>query len=265
MSQRPDFIEPPPTTAPPVAPQFSWAKTLEILRRLGAVSILGIISVTIPALGGITLLFFLDHVGNWLKSHQDTGPFIYLAGFALLSGLALLPTYAQAILGGWAFGFAIGFPAALAGLVGGSTIAYIIARRTSGQRVTDLIREYPRLRVVYDTLIGSSFWRALLLVFLLRLPPNAPFAATNLLLAVTRVPPVAYTIGTLMGLAPRTAIVIYVASRLSKLDVSEGLPWGFMIAGVLVSLGVLAIIGMLANRAIKQMTLAQPAPAKVRP
>lgn len=242
--------------APSVNAASSWGKAREVFRRLGAVSILGLISVTIPAIGGFTLLAYVNTVGNWLKSNQSNGPLIYSGGFALLSGLALLPTYAQAILGGWAFGFAVGYPAAMAGLLGGAIIAYFIARMASGRRVTDLIREYPRGRVVYDALVGSGFWRALLLVFLLRLPPSSPFAATNLLLAVTRVGPLAYTIGTVFGLAPRTALVVYWFSHLSKLDMSERLPWGFMILGAAISLAALAVLGLIANHALQQFTKA---------
>jgi hypothetical protein len=57
------------------------------------------------------------------------GVVLYLAAFAVLGGLALLPTYAQSLLGGWAFGFAGGLPVVLAGFAGAALVNYAIAAR----------------------------------------------------------------------------------------------------------------------------------------
>lgn len=248
---------------PPASPPPRQAPTAlnEILRRLGAVSVLGVLSFLIPIVGLATLLWYARTVTEWLHAHQDTGPLIYIGLFALFSGLAILPTHVQAIAGGWAFGFRIGYPAAMLGLTLGALLAYAIARGASGRRVTELIREYPKLRVVYDALIGRGFWKTLLIVTLVRLPPSAPFAASNVLLAATRVPLPIYLLGTILGLAPRTAVVTFVASGLAKLDFTESKPWGLIIAGVLVSLVALGIIGYIANRALTKMTEDQSAVA----
>ena len=75
----------------------------------------------------VLLLGYLSSIGPWLQGLGGRGVAVYVAGFALLGGFALLPTYAPAILGGWAFGDRLGIPAALAGFVCASAIRSGIA------------------------------------------------------------------------------------------------------------------------------------------
>lgn len=233
----------------------------EITKRLGPVALLGVWSAAIPPLGSVALFYFMDQIGAWLRSHESLGVVVYAIGFALLAGLALLPTYASAILGGWAFGMGLGYPAALAGFLGGSLIGYAVAKPTAGERVLALIDERPKWKVVRKALLESGFGRMLLIITLLRLPPNSPFAITNVVLASVRVPLGAYILGTLLGMAPRTAIVLYLAAQISqkfsehaKDAAQAGKPWWYIAAGVVLSILALAVIGLFANRALEKMT-----------
>lgn len=227
---------------------------LATFRRLGPAGPLAVISATLPALGGFALLVTLNPVGEWLRGHELAGWFLYIAGFWLAGGLALLPTNAQAVLGGWAFGVAGGLPAALVGFLGASAIGYATGRWASGERVVGIISEHPRWRAVYDELLRSGPWKTLLIVVLVRLPPNSPFALTNLVLSATRVPPVLYLAGTLIGMAPRAAVAVYIASTLQTLSFDEiQRPW-LLVAGIVVTLAVLAVLGVMANRAIARVT-----------
>jgi uncharacterized membrane protein YdjX (TVP38/TMEM64 family) len=228
-----------------------------VLRRLGPVGPLAVIAATLPAIGGFAVLGTLAVVGPWLREQGPGGILIYIAGFAITSGLAILPTYAQAALGGWTFGFARGLPAALGGFLGGSIIGYVIARRASGQRVTKIIAEHAKWKAVYEALIGGGFFKTLLIVTLIRLPPNSPFAITNLVLAATRVPFSVYVLGTLLGMAPRTAVAALIASQLEQLDFARQ-KW-LLIGGIVVGVIVLAVIGHIGNRAIAGLTGMQKA------
>jgi len=184
----------------------SWnelAETLkEVLTRLGPAAVLGFIAATLPPLGSIALFYYMNDLGAWLRGHGTQGLVYYALGFGLFAGLALLPTYASAALGGWAFGFANGFPAAMSGFVLGSLIGYAIARPTASSRVESLINEKPKWKTVRDSLVGSGFWRTLMIVTLVRVPPNSPFAVTNLVLASVRVPVVPYALGDIAGHGP---------------------------------------------------------------
>jgi len=229
-----------------------------VFKKLGPAGVLGVIALVLPALGGFLLLGSLNIVGPWLQSHGALGIVAYAAAFAVLAGLAILPTYAQAALGGWAFGLTVGFPAALVGFFGGSLIGYAVARRASGERVEKLLAEHPKWRVVRDALVGAGFWKTLLIVTLVRVPANSPFAATNLVMSAMKTPIVPYLIGTLAGMAPRTFLYVYVASLIQgeinrdALDAARPV-WLFPVAVASAVLSIV-IVGWIAQRALKKAT-----------
>lgn len=234
--------------APKPGPRFD-------LRRLGAAGPLALVAAIFPAIGGFVLLGTLDPVGRWLVDIGAAGVVVYAVAFALLSGFALLPTYAQAILGGWAFGFAVGFPAALAGFLGGAAIGYVIARRAASEPVTRMIDEKPRWAAVRDALVGSGPVRTFGIVTLVRLPPNSPFALTNLVMGTTRVAPVPYLLGTLVGLAPRTGVAVYLAAGVKDLMSAEkARPSWLFWSGLAVTVVAVLVIGSIAQRALRRVT-----------
>ena len=204
----------------------------------------------------------MDTISKWLESQGSSGLFIYAACFALSAGLALLPTYAQSILGGWAFGLARGFPAALCGFIFGSLVAYAVARPTASHRVSALIEQHPNWQAVRDALVGGSTLKTLGIVTLLRLPPNSPFALTNLVMASVRVPLWIYMLGTAVGMAPRTFAAVWLGQTLHQQFATfrEGLdapkPWWIFAAGIALTVLVLGVIGYIANKAIERVTKA---------
>ncbi|MBL8746019.1 MAG: TVP38/TMEM64 family protein [Phycisphaerae bacterium] len=237
-----------------------------ILKRLGFASVLAVVAVVLPPLGGFLVLGYMDTIAQWLDSHREYGPAVYACAFAVLAGLALLPTYAQAILGGWAFGIAGGFPAALVGFFGGSLIGYAVARPTASERVTRVIDEQPKWAAVRDALVPAAHdprhgsLRTLGIVTLLRLPPNSPFAITNLVLASVRVPLWIYSVGTIVGMAPRTLAAVWLGDALHGqfASIREGLsapkPWWLFAAMIAGTVVVLGIIGVIANKAVERVT-----------
>ncbi len=238
-----------------------------MIRRAGPASALALGALILPPLGSVVLFTYMNTIGTWLRGHEDIGLVMYAAGFAILSGLALLPTYASAILGGWAFGFALGFPAALAGFLGGALIGYTICRSVSQDRVEKIIAEKPTWKAVRDALVGGGFWRTLGIVALVRVPPNSPFALTNLVMASVKVPPLPFALGTLIGMAPRTGLVLFLAVQLrdglAAADAAkQGQPWWVYAVGIAVTLVVLVVIATIAKHAIARVTGVTPARAK---
>ncbi len=243
-------------TQPPHSPAQD---AIQVVKRLGPASVLALLGATLPALGGITLLYFVKDLGEWLRSHGTEGLLAYAGLFAILSGLALIPTYASSIIGGWAFGLARGISGALAGFVGGSIIAYFIARRTAAARVEGVLRDHPKWTVVRDALVGGGALKTLGIVILLRVPPTSPFAITNLVLASVRVPLWIYVLGTLVGMAPRTAFMVYLASSVRDLrEAAEHPPVWWVAGGAGMFLVVLVVLGRIANTALRKVTGQQP-------
>lgn len=232
-----------------------------LVRTAGSTGPLAVAAATLPAIGGFLLLGTLNPLGMWLREHEMAGVVLYVLGFALLSGLALLPTYAQAILGGWAFGVKVGLPAALLGFVGGSLIMYTIVRIASGERIVDAIDASPKWRTVRMALVGGShgegFWRTTGTVALVRLPPNSPFALTNLVLASVRTPVGPFALGTLVGMAPRTALAVAVASVIEGEFNSEAIeatrPGWFAPVAIGVTLVVFFVLYRIGKRAIEKV------------
>ncbi|MEZ6233781.1 MAG: VTT domain-containing protein [Phycisphaerales bacterium] len=258
-----------PNAAPNAEPHETIAS---VARKLGPVAFLAAFAAFMPAIAGIALLSTLNPVGDWFKSHELMGVLIYVVAFMILAGLAFLPTYSQAVLGGWAFGFGIGFPAALAGFFGGSIIGYTLAKHLGGDRGEKLINEHPKWRAVRDALVGgregAGFFRTAGIVALLRFPPNSPFALTNLVMAAAKVPRMPFAVGTLVGMAPRTAAAVYIAGLIqgefNRDAINDATPWWILPSGIVITIVALGIVGLIANKAIHKVTgyrKGQPAPA----
>lgn len=248
-----------PDDAPkPTAPAGA-SSAAATFKKFGAAGPLALVAAGMPAIAGFVLLGSLNTVGPWLRSHEGAGFALYVAAFAVLAGLALLPTYAQSILGGWAFGFALGFPGALAGFLGGATIGYVVARRAASKNVGEVLRDHPKWQAVRDALVGRGFWKTLGVVALLRLPLNSPFALSNLVFGSTKVALVPYLLGTLIGMAPRTGIAVYLAHSVRNLTAAEAAkqrPDWMIWAGIGSVIVVGAAITWMANRVIRGFTAA---------
>lgn len=232
----------------------------EAWARFGLAGPMALGALLMPPLGGFMVIGYMKTIAEYLRSHQGSGPLVYAAGFATLAGLALLPTYAQSALGGYAFGVAAGIPAALMGFAGGAVLGYEIARRASSERVMKTIDSKPQWRAVRDAFVsgrvGGGFFRTLGIVALLRLPPNSPFAITNLVMASVRVPRAPYVLGTIIGMAPRTAAAVWVGAQAaaSMSDSPVKPPKWMIVAGVVLMLVVLVVVGSIANKAIRRVT-----------
>lgn len=235
-------------------------------RRLLASGILGVLWISFPPLAGLYILVELQDIASFLQHDLEHGFWAYVAVFAVTAGLGLLPTYSQSFLGGWVFGMQWGLLGAIMGFTGGAAIGYLVARFVTGDSVDRWIDRHPRGRVIRDALARGSTLRTFLVVTLLRLPPNSPFAMTNYALSATRVPFWLVMVATPLGMAPRTAIVCFLAAAAvsgGAKNIAEAVKdepaWivAFMIGS---TIAVIAIIGTLANKALVSLTGAPAAP-----
>ena len=250
-TSEPVRTEPPRRPAPAEAPFGLEPEDYRDLRGTGA---LGIAWAVLPGVLGFALLWNLGLASDWLAAKGDLGRVLYVVVFSVTAGLGLLPTYAQATLGGWLYGFAFGFPAALLGFTLASGVGYGIARLVSGERVHHVLDRHPQAELIRRELVGRASWRALFVITLLRVPPNSPFALTNLALAAARVHLPIYLIGTLVGMAPRTAAFIGFAAAARSAGakdiqsfVSDGPGWIVFVVGIVSLLAVFAILGKMAE------------------
>lgn len=226
------------------------------MKTLGPAGVLAIIAATLPALSSIVLYVYLPTTADWLRSRHEAGLAIFVLGFALLAGLAIMPTYIQAALGGYAFGVWAGAPAGMAGIVLASVLGYEIAARVGRGRVDLLMERRPQWRAVRDALLGPrrGFGASLWTVILLRLPAT-PFAAVNLVLGSVGVPRGAVLLGTLVGMAPRSILAAALGAGVQQAfskDAVAGPKWViWVVAGV--TAGVVLYLGHVGNKAIARL------------
>jgi len=230
-----------------------------VLRRLGPAAILGGLWAVFPAIGGILLLVYINDISMFLREHAVLGLIMYVVIFIFSAGLGALPTYSQSILAGFAFGVVEGFAAAIVGFTGASLVGYIVAQTIARSRMEAEIQSHPKAKIVRDSLVGRGFWSTLGIVTLIRVPPNSPFALTNLALAGAGVRWPAYVIGTVVGLAPRTFAAVYLAAQFAEQqgasaaakDLAEAdKPVWWLPANIAVVIVVMIVIGAIAKRAL---------------
>lgn len=223
----------------------------EVAGRLGWTSALAVAWALLPAALGFLLLANMDWASDWLGRTEPNDEAAYAGFFAVSAGLGLLPTYAQALFGGYRFDVLPGVPLALAGFVGASLIGYALARTVARDRVAREIERWPKAEIVRRAFVGRGLWRTLGTVALVRLPFNSPFALTNLVLAALRVHPVIYVTGTAVGMLPRTAAVVWIGSQLADWGSKERPGW-YLPASIGLSLAVLLVLSQIGKMALER-------------
>ena len=232
----------------------SSARPPGVLKRLGASAPVAIVLSFFPPLGGFVLLATLTRFGPWLREHGNEGLLIYFLFTGFLMGVSFVPTYSCAILAGWAFGVAVGWPLAVATITVASLLAYAIGRWIARDRVLEVIRERPRWNAIHQALLDQGSGRPLLVVTLLRIPPASPFALANFVLAAAKVRLSHYTLGTLIGVAPRTALAVTTAAGLEQLQFKNAADTWVVVAGIVATIIVCVVLGVWANRALRRVT-----------
>ena len=223
------------------------------LRDLGPAGLMSLGALLLPPVGGVVLLSQLDRFAEPLRG-SGWGPVLCTVGFMVLGGFALLPTAVLAVFAGWAFGFDVGFPVAVAGFVGAAVIGYPVARRFSGRSVVETVDADPRWRAVHRALLGGGSTRTFWIVTLLRVPTLPPFAATTVALAALHVRFWPFLLGTAAGVAPRTAAYVVLAARAERLDYSVAGGWQMLAVWGGVTLAVVALLTVIARRALTRLT-----------
>jgi uncharacterized membrane protein YdjX (TVP38/TMEM64 family) len=229
-------------------------RPLSILKQLGPAGVVFALAGTLPGIAGVLVIANLRALGEHFQSQGSFGALQLLLLFTLLGGTMVAPTRVFSVLCGWAFGVRLGLCTAMSGIVLAALVNYLWASAICGQRVIHLLDNHPKTRTIYRTLLRSSFTRTFLVVLLVRIPPAAPFALTNVTLAATRVYLPTVTIATLLGLLPQTIILVSVAAHLGRLDDRQQLSPLYIAAGFAVTIIAFCILGLLARSALRRAT-----------
>jgi uncharacterized membrane protein YdjX (TVP38/TMEM64 family) len=99
-----------------------------------------------------------------------------------------------------------------------------------------------------------------MIVALLRLSPNSPFALMNLAMGVARTPIVPYVLGTGLGILPRTAIAAAFAAAAASdgsadlMEVVRSRGIGMTIVGVILLIIAFVIVSAIGKHALNRVT-----------
>lgn len=237
----------------PNAPAWAPEKPTfgQIMKELGPLGPLVIAAGFVPFIGFVTLTAVCTSTGlpAWLKAHPYEGVPLYIV-FFWIAGICCMPTYAYSVLGGWAFGLWLGTAATAVAYMGACIFAFLIAKKVAGNRVEPLLARYPKLAAVHRALRDASFAKTLFVIGLLRISPASPFAMTNIVLGAGGVRFIAFILGSMLGVLPRTFAVVYVASQLTTLnfDMEDKNKWLFFIVGAAATFAVIVILSKWAQR-----------------
>ena len=223
-------------------------------RGLGRAGPVAVVATVWPILGSVTVVALAPFVAPWLREQGSAGVGYFVVTLALLGAVAFAPTNATAAVAGWAFGFVTGWLAMLAATIVGAVACYGAARTLAGKRVAETFREHPKWELVRRAFVEASLLKTFWLVALLRLSPVLPFGTTNILLATTGVRLAVYVAGTLIGLAPRAALVTFAAARTEQFDPAADSGVLLLATGLAATLVCLMVLVVLGRRALRRAT-----------
>lgn len=223
-------------------------------KGLGRATPVAIYATALPILGSLSVVTLGPLLAYWLRDLGIWGVVIFTIAFAILGALALAPTYSTALMAGFCFGFALGFPAVVIGTVAGAVLCYFGARRWAAERVHQTFVDHPKWELIRRALTEETPGKTLWIVFLMRLSPVLPFGTTNMIMATCGVPMTIYIFGTVLGLIPRLGLIALAAAGAENLDLSKGESW-WLLAGGLVATGIaIVIMAMMGKRALDRAT-----------
>lgn len=226
-------------------------KLLKSLVALGALGpVLGF-AVLAPGVGVIVLT---TTSSQWYPPLQESvvGQLLFILVATLLCGLSLIPTHACSLISGLLFGPWIGSLLALMTVSGASLIGHQFFGRIIGEGPLEHLKKKKKVSEIYSELIKAETSRTFWLIFLLRLSPLMPFAATNAFLSSLKIPLGVFFLGSVIGLAPRVIGVVLIGSTLKALELGKGGHPVFLVIGIIATVALPIYIHQILRRKLSK-------------
>lgn len=208
---------------------------LEALWRNWRTVLLMVLAVALPGMG---LALAGWSAGLWMQTLREQAallvvPYVVVGG--LILGLALLPSHVWSLLGGYLFGgWAMVWMTLTLGMA--TALQWWITRKWAGAALRSMMEQTPTGQKLARRMMGATGWRAAVTVALARLAPQVPFALGSVVAASCRIRLAQVLAGTLLGMAPRVTLVVWIGTELAAWTPgalpSEGLLWALVGGGI---------------------------------
>ncbi len=237
---------------------------LEIIKNLGPAGVFGVLTIVIPPIGLAFMVYFMGKIQPWIESLGLWGPLAFAVIMMLMAGFSLMPTQVYSVFAGLligkTFGLGIGALTAVGGAVGAAMLMYGWVTLVARDRVMQQIETHRKARIIHHALVDRSFWEALGIVTLLRFPPSMPFALSGFVMTSMRINFIAYSLGTLFGMAPRLTVCVWIGMTLGSLEEAKHNPYRFwfMIVTLVLSVAIVLLLNHLAKKALAKYDIEEP-------
>jgi uncharacterized membrane protein YdjX (TVP38/TMEM64 family) len=225
-----------------------------LLSDFGKFGWVAVLTTVMPIFGSMLLLTVIYQIAPWLQANKEIGILVFVLFMTLFSGLALMAINVLGIVSGFAFAFQLGLLAQIFGIVGASTVMFLLSNRFASGNLLTTIERKPKIKAIHKALIKENFIKTFLIITLLRLSPAMPFAVTNFAIAAAGVSFKTFILGTLIGMTPRAVAVVFVGSSLSELDFSSPQDYWTLILGIVATILAVLIIGFFSKKALQNLT-----------
>src|SRR5262245_6219824 len=238
--------------------------------RSGAGRLVALGLVVVGVVAALKLLpvnqWLLAFVG-WIRDAGATGMAVFVLAY-VVACILLLPGLILALGAGFAYGVAVGIPLVWVSANLGAAAAFLLGRTLARDRIAARVAGNPKFAAI-DRAVGRE---GLKIVLLTRLSPAFPFNLLNYAYGLTRVTFRDYTIGSLVGMIPGTAMYVYLGSLITSVtELASGAPSGGTAKQALTFLGfaatvaVTVVIARIARHALDQATTARRASPETAP
>lgn len=195
----------------------------------------------------IQFLRWLDDLGLW-------APILFTLVMALIV-VFLLPGVLFTTGAGFVFGVVTGTITVVAGTTLGAALAFMIARRTFGDRAAEYVLNNPQLQVI-DEELPPYAWK---IVLFTRLIPFFPSKLSNYFFGLTSVSLRAFVLGSLIGFVPLSLHNVYLGAIAAELT-TEGLrtadygemEWAVYLGGFVAVIASVVYLGRWGWRALNK-------------
>lgn len=194
-----------------------------------------------------------ESILEWIGENEGAGA-VVLVLMNVAACVFFLPGLPVTLGAGFLYGLPVGMAIVTAGVVLGSTAAFLLGRTILRPAAEERVRRNPKGRALSAAVERKGF----LFVLLLRLSPFAPYNLLTYVCALTRISYGKFIAGSLLGVTPVSAVYVYLgtlmkdvsdvaAGRLRQEDFSPALP----IVAILVTAALLIYAARIAKRELR--------------